>query len=225
MSAIPLAISEDRCRSSAPPYPAWYPEQFHCRSRPSWPPSAEPHDRRSPARTWHTVFLRYHRETCPRQSTIANCFLSPPRYRYMPVSMAVAQVYVQATAHSDAWSDKYVWRWSQTFHQVLSAKQRPYPTITRSSRYMPKGCPPWDSSCVQRAVWRRCLTGTDIKGHTDAVMEQVVEWQNRPLDAVYPIVYLDCIVLKVRQDSRVINKSVFLALGINIEGQKELLGM
>ncbi|WP_123002988.1 IS256 family transposase, partial [Escherichia coli] len=56
---------------------------------------------------------------------------------------------------------------------------------------------------------------------TDAVMEQVVEWQNRPLDAVY----LDCIVLKVRQDSRVINKSVFLALGINIEGQKELLGM
>ncbi|WP_231292204.1 transposase [Edwardsiella ictaluri] len=39
---------------------------------------------------------------------------------------------------------------------------------------------------------------------TDAVMEQVTEWQNRPLDAVYPIVYLDCIVLKVRQDSRVI---------------------
>lgn len=60
---------------------------------------------------------------------------------------------------------------------------------------------------------------------TDAVMEQVVEWQNRPLDAIYPIVYLDCIVLKVRQDNRVINKSVFLALGINIEGQKELLGM
>lgn len=59
----------------------------------------------------------------------------------------------------------------------------------------------------------------------DAVMEQVTERQNRPLDAVYPIVYLDCIVLKIRQDSRVINKSVFLALGINIEGQKELLGM
>lgn len=56
---------------------------------------------------------------------------------------------------------------------------------------------------------------------TDAVMEQVVEWENRPLDAVYP----DCIVLKVRQDSRVINKSVFLAQGINIEGQKELPGM
>ena len=60
---------------------------------------------------------------------------------------------------------------------------------------------------------------------TDAVMEQVIEWQNRPLDAIYPIVYLDCIVLKVRQDSRVINKAVFLALGINLEGHKELLGM
>ena len=43
---------------------------------------------------------------------------------------------------------------------------------------------------------------------TDAVIDQVVEWQNRPLDAIYPIVYLDCIVLKVQQDSRVINKAV-----------------
>ncbi len=60
---------------------------------------------------------------------------------------------------------------------------------------------------------------------TDAVIDQVVEWQNRPLDVIYPIVYLDCIVLKVRQDSRVINKAVFLALGINLDGQKELPGM
>jgi len=60
---------------------------------------------------------------------------------------------------------------------------------------------------------------------TDAVIEQVVEWQSRPLDAVYPIIYLDCIVVKVRQDKRVINKAIYLALGINMEGQKELLGM
>ncbi len=52
----------------------------------------------------------------------------------------------------------------------------------------------------------------------DTVMEQVTEWQNRPLDSVYLIAYLYYIVLKVRQDSRVINKSVFLVLGINIEG-------
>ena len=60
---------------------------------------------------------------------------------------------------------------------------------------------------------------------TNNVMERVTEWQNRPLDAVYPIVYLDCIVLKIRHEKRVINKAVYLALGINIEGQKELLGI
>jgi len=60
---------------------------------------------------------------------------------------------------------------------------------------------------------------------TNAVMEQVIEWQSRPLDAVYPIVYLDCIVVKIRQDKQVINKSIYLALGINMDGQKELLGM
>ena len=60
---------------------------------------------------------------------------------------------------------------------------------------------------------------------TNAVIEPVVEWQNRSLDAVYPIVYLDCIVLKIRQDKRVINKAVYLVLGINIEGHKELLGI
>ena len=60
---------------------------------------------------------------------------------------------------------------------------------------------------------------------TDAVIEQVVEWQARPLDPVYPIVYLDCIVLKIRQDKLVINKAIYLALGVNLEGHKELLGM
>jgi putative transposase len=60
---------------------------------------------------------------------------------------------------------------------------------------------------------------------TDAVLDRVLEWQARPLDAIYPIVYLDCIVLKIRQDKRVLNKAVYLALGINLEGQKELLGL
>ncbi len=60
---------------------------------------------------------------------------------------------------------------------------------------------------------------------TNAVIDQVIEWQSRPLDAVYPIVYLDCIVLKIRQDKTVINKAIYLALGVNLEGQKELLGM
>ena len=60
---------------------------------------------------------------------------------------------------------------------------------------------------------------------TNAVLEKVEDWQCRPLDEVYPVVYLDCLVVKIRQDKRVINKAIYLALGINIEGHKEILGM
>ncbi|EAA4513069.1 IS256 family transposase [Salmonella enterica subsp. enterica] len=69
------------------------------------------------------------------------------------------------------------------------------------------------------------VSPTLISKVTDAVKEQVAEWQNRQLDALYAIVYMDYIVVKVRQNGSVINKAVFLALGINAEGQKELLGM
>lgn len=60
---------------------------------------------------------------------------------------------------------------------------------------------------------------------TENVIESVIEWQNRPLDAVYPVLYLDCIVVKVNQDKRVINKSIYLVLAITMEGKKELLCM
>ncbi len=69
------------------------------------------------------------------------------------------------------------------------------------------------------------ISPTLISRVTNAVLEQVVEWQSRPLDSIYPIVYLDCITIKIRQDKRVINKSIFLALGINLDGQKELMGL
>lgn len=60
---------------------------------------------------------------------------------------------------------------------------------------------------------------------TDAVIDEVNAWQTRPLDEVYPILYLDCIVIKCHHEKRVINKAVYLALGVNCEGQKELLGL
>jgi transposase-like protein len=69
------------------------------------------------------------------------------------------------------------------------------------------------------------ISPTLISRVTNAVIDKVVEWQSRPLDSIYPIVYLDCLVVKIRQDKRVINKSIFLALGINKDGEKELLGM
>ncbi len=69
------------------------------------------------------------------------------------------------------------------------------------------------------------VSATLIPKVTDAVIEQVIEWPSRPLDAVYPIIYLDCIVVKIRQDKKVINKAIYLALGVNMEGHKELLGL
>jgi putative transposase len=69
------------------------------------------------------------------------------------------------------------------------------------------------------------VSATLISKVTDRVLEQVIQWQSRPLDAIYPIVYLDCIVIKIRDNMRVINKAIYLALGVNMEGKKELLGM
>lgn len=76
-----------------------------------------------------------------------------------------------------------------------------------------------------KEIYGADVSASLISKVTDAVIDQVVEWQSRPLDAVYPIVYLDCIVVKIRQDKHVINKAVYLALGVNMEGHKELLGL
>ncbi|MCK8539565.1 IS256 family transposase [Yersinia ruckeri] len=88
-----------------------------------------------------------------------------------------------------------------------------------------KGMTTRDIVATFKEMYDADVSPTLISKVTDAVKEQVTEWQNRPLDSLYPIVYLDCIVVKVRHNGSVINKAVFLALGINTEGQKELLGM
>lgn len=60
---------------------------------------------------------------------------------------------------------------------------------------------------------------------TDAVLDEVKAWQNRPLEAIWPIVYLDAIHLKIRTDGRVQSRAVYLALGVNLTGEKELMGL
>jgi len=92
------------------------------------------------------------------------------------------------------------------------------------------------------SLYARGMTVREIQGHleemygtevsptlissvTDAVIEEVKAWQVRPLDALYPIVYLDCIHVKVRDAGAVRVKAVYLALGINLGGEKELLGL
>jgi len=69
------------------------------------------------------------------------------------------------------------------------------------------------------------VSATLISKVTERLLEQITSWQARPLDAIYPIVYLDCIVIKIRENQTVINKAVYLALGVNMDGHKDLLGI
>lgn len=60
---------------------------------------------------------------------------------------------------------------------------------------------------------------------TDEVLDEVKIWQNRPLDNMYPVIFLDALVVKMRHEGRVENRAVYVALGLNEEGQKEVLGL
>ena len=92
------------------------------------------------------------------------------------------------------------------------------------------------------ALYSRGLSTRDIEAHlaemygvqvgrdlisrvTDAVMEDVREWQQRPLDDVYPVVFLDALVLKIREGGTVQRKACYLALGVTVEGERDVLGM
>jgi putative transposase len=92
------------------------------------------------------------------------------------------------------------------------------------------------------SLYARGMTTREIQGHleeiygvevspsliftvTDAVMDEVKEWQSRPLDAVYPVLYLDALHVKVKAQGRVPNKAIYLAFGFNLSGTKDALGM
>ncbi|WP_062270963.1 IS256 family transposase [Endozoicomonas arenosclerae] len=110
--------------------------------------------------------------------------------------------------------------------QLVKKRQTRFTSMDDKILYLyAKGMSTRDIVAAFRELYAADVSETLISKVTDAVIERVVEWQSRPLDAIYPIVYLDCIVVKIRQDKQVINKAIYLALGVNIEGQKELLGM
>jgi len=60
---------------------------------------------------------------------------------------------------------------------------------------------------------------------TDGVIDEVRTWQSRPLDALYPILYLDALQVKIKSEGRISNKAIYLAIGVNLQGTKEVLGM
>ncbi|MBW7848844.1 MAG: IS256 family transposase [Bacteroidales bacterium] len=69
------------------------------------------------------------------------------------------------------------------------------------------------------------VSTSTISRITDAVSNEVITWQNRPLESLYLIVWMDGIVFKVRENSKVINKTIYLAVGLRKDGRKEVLGM
>lgn len=92
------------------------------------------------------------------------------------------------------------------------------------------------------SMYARGMTTRDIQAHleeiyavevspalisevTEAVMEDVRAWQNRPLEPIYAIVYLDALMVKMRHEGRVENRAIFVALGVTLEGRKEVLGL
>jgi len=110
--------------------------------------------------------------------------------------------------------------------KLVKKNQRRMPSVQdKVMHFYTKGLSTREIADTLKELYDADVSPTLISNITDAVIDKVIEWQSRPLDAIYPIVYLDCIVLKIRQDKRVINKSIYLALGVNLEGQKELLGM
>jgi len=133
--------------------------------------------------------------------------------------------------------------------QVLSSNRKMELEVPRDRnsefepKILPKGQKRFDGFDQQvTALYARGMSTRDIRSMleqqygvevsaslisqvTESVMEDVLAWQNRPLETIYPIVYLDAIRVKTREDSRVLNKSIYLALGVNMEGKKELLGL
>lgn len=110
--------------------------------------------------------------------------------------------------------------------EIIKKRQTRVPTLDSKITYL------YSQGLSTREITETVseLYGTEVSPAlvsrvTDAVLGEVIEWQSRPLDDVYPIVYLDCIVVKIRQDKRVINKAIYLALGVTMTGHKELLGL
>jgi putative transposase len=100
--------------------------------------------------------------------------------------------------------------------------------------------PGFDDKIV--SMYARGMTVREIQGHladlygidvspdlvsavTDAVLDEIAEWQNRPLEALHPLVFFDALRVKVRDEGTVRNKAVYLALGVRVDGRKEILGL
>jgi putative transposase len=114
-----------------------------------------------------------------------------------------------------------------SFDPVLVPKRSRYSTGVENlivSLYS-KGMSVSDIHQEIKEIYQFELSTSAISRVTERIIEDTIAWQNRPLDPVYLVVWMDGIVFKVRENSKVVNKTVYLAIGLNREGLKEVLGM
>ena len=88
-----------------------------------------------------------------------------------------------------------------------------------------KGMSTRDISSHLKSIYGIDVSHSLVSKITDRVLPLAHEWQNRPLDMIYPIVFMDAIHYKVRSEGRIVNKAAYIAIGINLEGIKEVLGI
>ncbi|MDF5691003.1 MULTISPECIES: IS256 family transposase [Aquirufa] len=114
-----------------------------------------------------------------------------------------------------------------SFDPVLVPKRSRYSTGVENlivSLYS-KGMSVSDIEQEIKEIYQFELSSSAISRVTQRILDDSVAWQNRPLDAVYLVVWMDGIVFKVRENSKVVNKTIYLSIGLNREGRKEVLGM
>jgi putative transposase len=87
-----------------------------------------------------------------------------------------------------------------------------------------KGMTTGDIQAHLADVYDTDISRDTISRITDAVIEDLLAWQNRPLDAIYPVILIDAIVVKIR-DGQVANRPIYVAMGVNLDGQRDVLGM
>ena len=88
-----------------------------------------------------------------------------------------------------------------------------------------KGMSQRDIEDTLREIYGSDISQSMISKITDRILPEVNDWQNRPLDKIYPVIFFDGIVFNSKKDNKIVNKCVYSVLGINMDGQKEILGM
>ncbi|MDD4700414.1 MAG: IS256 family transposase [Oscillospiraceae bacterium] len=110
--------------------------------------------------------------------------------------------------------------------QILAKRQIRTDEIEQKIMAMyAKGMSQRDIEDNLREIYGADIPQTLISKITDKILPEINEWQNRPLESIYPVIYFDGIIFKSRKDNQIINKCVYSVLGIDMNGQKDILGI